>query len=106
MRIRPEKQDRVEEFLRGIVRVGLASESLCDWNRFYRFIALAHAHRKRWNHQDVKQMLVQYGIPERQAKMFSEVYWHGRCVLYNVQHFSSRRPRCADWVRQDGGVLT
>ena len=101
-----KKQDEIKAFLRRIVKQGLASESLQDWNRFYMFIARAHARRKRWDHHDVEGMLVQYGVPKGQAKMFSEVYWHGRCVLYNVHHFDELRPQYAGWASGHGAPLT
>lgn len=104
--MKPQEHDRVEGVLKRIVRLGLASELAQDWNRFYKFIALAHAHRRGWDHHDVREMLVRYGIAEGKARMFSEVYWHGRCLLYSRDHFSTVRPEYAGWVRKGGTLLT
>jgi hypothetical protein len=102
--MKAKKQDRVKDFLKHIVKQGLSSENLKDWNRFYIFIARAHAYRRRWDHHDVMEMLVEYGVQKDQAKMFSEVYWHGRCLLSNQG--DPRRPQYRNWMRADGTPLS
>jgi hypothetical protein len=104
--MKAKNQDRVKDFLKHIVKQGLSSENRLDWNNFYMFIALAHSHRRRWDHHDVMEMLVEYGVQKDQAKMFSEVYWHGRCLLYNQDHFNLLTPQYSNWVRQDGTPLS
>jgi hypothetical protein len=101
-----EKPDPIEDFLKRIVRLGLPSENFQDWNRFYHFIALAHAHRRGWDWYDLREMLMRYGVGAVQAGMFSKVYWHCRCVLYNRDHFDQHMPQYANWVRKDGTLLT
>jgi len=52
-----------------------------DWDRFYRFIVMAHARRKRWDAYDVKSRLKKYGFSDEVSTELAEAYWHGRCVL-------------------------
>jgi hypothetical protein len=104
--VKTTRQDCVEDFLRRMVVVGLASENSYAWNRFYHFIGLAHSYRRKWDSHDVKKMLVKYGVPADKAEMFSEVYWHGRCVLYNRDHFDRYRPQYAKWVRSGSARVT
>lgn len=87
---------------------GLAGESAAhprDWDRFYRFIVMAHARRKGWDAYDVIRRLKKYGFREEIARTLGEAYWHGRCTLYARTHFSPRHGHLG-WMRRDGSALT
>ncbi len=47
-----------------------------DWDRFYRFVVVAHAHRRGWDADDVEARMVRYGLPKAKAEEMGEVYWH------------------------------
>jgi len=76
-----------------------------DWDRFYRFVALAHIRRKGWDAYDVKARMVRYGLPERKASQMAEFYWHCRCAMRVKSHWADRTGY-ARWMRKGGTVLT
>ncbi len=76
-----------------------------DWDRFYRFVVLAHARRKGWDAYDVKARMVRYGLPEGKATQMAKVYWHCRCAL-RVRSRRTDRLAYAKWMRKGGVSFT
>ena len=76
-----------------------------DWDRFYRFVVLAHVRRKGWDAYDVKARMVRYGLPEAKAIQMAEVYWHCRCAL-RVRSRWADRHAYAKWMRKGGTLIT
>lgn len=76
-----------------------------DWDRFYRFVAMAHARRKGWDACDVMHRLKRYGFSKEVSEMLAEAYWHGRCALYARNYFGLRHGHVR-WMRRDGTCLT
>lgn len=76
-----------------------------DWDRFYRFVVLAHARRKGWDAYDVKGRMVRYGLPAGKATEMAEVYWHCRCAM-RVRSGSTERMGYAQLIRKGGTYLT
>lgn len=95
--------DPFEDFLRGFAHI--ESSHPRSWDLFYRFILRAHAKRKGWGYLDVRDRLVKHGLSEEKATMYSEVYWHGRCVLH-LRKRHGKRYAYADWVRKGATRLT
>ena len=83
------------------VRHGEAAASSFDWDRFYRFVVLAHTFRKGWDAYDVKARMLRYGLPEDKAEEMSQVYWHCRCAL-RVRSKWADRLGYANWMRRGG----
>ena len=75
------------------------------WNSLYRFIAISHARNKGANHLDLRRRLVEFGLPEAKAIEYSEIYWHGRCILY-VRSHPYKRFDYLGWVRKGTSCLT
>jgi len=73
-----------------------------DWRRFYRFIVLAHIHRKGWDVGKVKSFLLRYGFSPEKALEMAEIYWHGRCVLRIRKKWSDY----SGWVEKGGTCWT
>ena len=99
--------DPVEFALFGYVRRrhGDDASHPLDWNRFYRFVVLAHVRRKGWDAHDVKARMVRYGLPKVKATEMAEVYWHCRCALC-VRSRRTNRVVYAQWMRSNGSRLT
>ena len=76
-----------------------------DWDRFYRFVVLAHTRRKGWDAYDVKARMVRYGLPEGKATEMAEIYWHCRCAM-RVKSRWTDRMGYAHWMRKGGTKLT
>jgi hypothetical protein len=87
------------------LRHGDSAASPFDWDRFYRFVVLAHLRRKGWDAHDVKGRLVRYGLPKAKATEMAEVYWHCRCVLRVRSQFADRLGY-AKWMRKGGARQT
>jgi hypothetical protein len=83
------------------LRHGDYAASPFDWDRFYRFVVMAHARRKGWDAYDVKGRMVRYGLPEKKAAEMSEVYWHCRCALRLRSRWGDRLGY-AKWMRTAG----
>ena len=47
-----------------------------DWDRFYKFVRIAHRYRSQIWEQDVKQALIKEGFFEEDARYLSTVYCH------------------------------
>ena len=84
---------------------GPSASSPFDWQRFYKFIVLAHARRKAWDAADVRKRLRDYGFSVEKAEEMAEVYWHGRCVLHVRKQFG-RWIDYTGWVKKGGEILT
>ena len=80
---------------------GDRAASVFDWDRFYRFVVLAHTFRKGWDAYDVKGRMLRYGLPEARAEEMSQLYWHCRCAL-RVRSRWGARLGYASWMRKDG----
>ena len=85
--------------------VMLESSHPRTWDDFYHFIVFAHSKRIGWGHREVWRRLVDYGLSEPKAERYSEIYWHGRCVL-QVRNQPSRRYAYAKWMRGGASRLT
>lgn len=87
------------------LRHGDNAASPFDWDRFYRFAALAHVRRKGWDAYDVKARMVRYGLPEGKATEMAEIYWHCRCAL-RVRSRWTDHLAYAKWMRKSGVRMT
>ena len=76
------------------------------WVRLYQFIAVAHARNKGWSHTEIRQRLIGCGVPEAKATEYSEIYWHGRCILYVRSHPQQRITNYIGWLRSGASRLT
>ncbi|ODS31903.1 MAG: hypothetical protein SCARUB_02983 [Candidatus Scalindua rubra] len=52
-----------------------------DWERFYRFILVAHSSRIKLNGEGLFRLLVKSGFEEYYAREIADVYQHGRALL-------------------------
>jgi len=80
-------------------RHGDVAASPFDWDRFYRFVVLAHIRRKGRDAYDVMGRMKHYGLPEKKAREMAEVYWHCRCALSVRSHWAARLGY-ARWMRK------
>jgi hypothetical protein len=87
------------------LRHGDNAASPFDWDRFYRFVVLAHVRRKGWDAYDVKGRMMRYGLPEAKAIEMAEAYWHCRCAL-RVRSRWADRLAYAKWMRKGGTLIT
>ncbi len=76
-----------------------------SWDCFYRIVVMMHGRRIGWGHGEFRERLVQYGLPQAKAEMYSEIYWHCRCVLHLRGHFGER-DAYANWKRIGATRLT
>jgi len=72
-----------------------------DWDRFYKFVVLAHRRRKGWDAHDVKARMIRYGLSGEKATAMAHIYWHCRCVL-QVRSQRRNRVEYAHWMRSGG----
>ena len=98
---------RTVEMLDRLLRrfVMLESSHPRTWDDFYHFIALAHSRRIGWGYREVWRRLRDYGLADRKAQMYSEIYWHSRCVLQVSRHISKQYVY-AKWLRSSDSRLT
>jgi hypothetical protein len=52
-----------------------------DDNKFYEFVVAAFQDKRKWQREDVEELLRKFGLPERLIKPLGERYWAGRCAL-------------------------
>ena len=76
-----------------------------DWDRFYRFVLLAHTRQVGWDAYAVQGRLKRYGFKNEIARELAEAYWHGRCALFVRKHPGNRRGHTG-WMRGRGTPLT
>ena len=101
----PGKEDAVEKALKQFAVLGHQMHPL-DWNRFYRFVALAHHYRKGWDAHELQNQMEQHGMPTEEARQYAEAYWHARCVLYVRDHPDLSPDAYGDWIKNGGTPLT
>ena len=99
--------DPVELALFRYVRLGHGGDAShpLDWDRFYRFVVLAHVRNKGWDAYDVKARMLRYGFAEGKATEMAETYWHCRCAMRVRSHWTDRIGY-ADWMRKGGTPYT
>ena len=76
-----------------------------DWDRFYRFVVAAHAHRKGWDADDLQTRMIRYGLPKEKAAQMAEIYWHCRCAL-RVRGRWAKGVDYSAWLKKGGFRLT
>ncbi len=54
-----------------------------DWERYYRFIRLAHAFNVRMDEEQLFFLLTNAGFSKQYSREISDVYTHGRALLAN-----------------------
>lgn len=102
----PKPEDPVEFALYQFAGLaGAEASHPRDWDRFYRFVVMAHARRRGLDAYDVKSRLKKYGFSDEVAGELAEAYWHGRCALYVRNHFDWRKGHVG-WMRRGGTCLT
>ena|SRR5437867_1525510 len=77
-----------------------------SWGLFYRIVVMMHARRISWGHERLRERLVEYGLPRVRAEMYSEIYWHSRCVLHTRSHLREPNASYAKWIRGGASRLT
>jgi hypothetical protein len=88
----------------GIARMGDGAHPY-DWQRFYRFVVIAHVRRVGWDAGEVYARLVKYGITAPRARELAEIYWNGRCVLCVRTRPWRTSPTYSEWLCKNGARL-
>lgn len=99
--------DPVELALARYVRLrhGNNASHPLDWDRFYRFVVLAHVRRKGWDADDVKARMMRCGLPEVKATQMAEIYWHCRCAM-RTRSAWGKRVSYVGWARKGAQRVT